>query len=121
MSRRHRVGKIMVEETVQRLKSGDLIVKIEAAKDVRKLVRKSSSSNSKSTVHSRFAIACVIEPLVSMLHSSLPLSSRSSTPLLEIRVKCCALVSVSARLILDQILEKNRDIICFEKLKHERL
>ncbi|KAG6421225.1 hypothetical protein SASPL_117775 [Salvia splendens] len=62
---------MMVEETVRRRKSGDLRVKIKAAKDL----RKSSSSNSKSALRDRFATADAIEPLVSILHGSLPLAA----------------------------------------------
>ncbi|KAL1562437.1 hypothetical protein AAHA92_05015 [Salvia divinorum] len=55
---------MIVEETVPRLKSGDLREKIEAAKDV----RKSSNSNSKFGVRSRFAIVGTIETLVMLLN-----------------------------------------------------
>lgn len=81
--------KMMVEETARRLKSGDLRAKIEAARDVRKLVRKSSSSNSKSAVRGRFASAGAIEPLVSMLHSTMPLAAREAALL--------ALLNLAAR------------------------
>lgn len=81
--------KMMVEEAAWRLKSGDLRAKIEAARDVRRLVRKSSSSNSKSAVRCRFAAAGAIEPLVSMLHSSLPLTAREAALL--------ALLNLAAR------------------------
>ncbi|XP_027062659.1 U-box domain-containing protein 7-like [Coffea arabica] len=56
-----------IEQVVERLlRSGNLNAQIEAAKDVRKLVRKSKSSSSKT--RSRLAAAGVIPPLVSMLH-----------------------------------------------------
>ncbi|KAG8387153.1 hypothetical protein BUALT_Bualt03G0223600 [Buddleja alternifolia] len=69
---------MVVEEVARRLNGGDLRAKIEAAKDVRKLVRKSSTSNSKSAVRCRFAAAGVIEPLVSMLHDSFPIEAREA-------------------------------------------
>ncbi|KAL8474075.1 hypothetical protein ACS0TY_030791 [Phlomoides rotata] len=81
--------KVMVEEASTRLKNGDLRAKIEAARDVRRLVRKSPSSNSKSAVRSRFAAAGAIEPLVSMLHSSFPLAAREAALL--------ALLNLAAR------------------------
>lgn len=56
-----------IEQVVERLlRSGNLDAQIEAAKDVRKLVRRSKSSSSKT--RSRLAAAGVIPPLVSMLH-----------------------------------------------------
>ncbi|XP_011100555.1 U-box domain-containing protein 4 [Sesamum indicum] len=81
--------KMMVEEVARKLNSGDLRAKMEAAIDVRGLVRKSSSSNSKSAVRCRFAAAGVIEPLVSMLHSSFPLVAREAALL--------ALLNLAAR------------------------
>lgn len=82
-------GKMMVEEVARKLKNGDLRAKMEAAIDVRRLVRKSSNSNSKSAVRCRFAAAGVIEPLVSMLHSSFPLAAREAALL--------ALLNLAAR------------------------
>lgn len=81
--------KMVVEEAARRLKTGDLRARIEAARDVRRLVRKSSTSNSKSAVRCRFAAAGAIEPLVSMLHSSLPLAAREAALL--------ALLNLAAR------------------------
>ncbi|GFQ05967.1 hypothetical protein PHJA_002740700 [Phtheirospermum japonicum] len=81
--------KMMVEEVARVLNHGDLRARIEAARDVRRLVRKSSSANSKSAVRCRFAAAGVIEPLVSMLHSSLPLAAREAALL--------ALLNLAAR------------------------
>ncbi|KAL3646156.1 hypothetical protein CASFOL_011336 [Castilleja foliolosa] len=80
---------MMVEEVARVLNHGDLRAKIEAARDVRRLVRKSSSTNSKSAVRCRFAAAGVIEPLVSMLHNSLPLAAREAALL--------ALLNLAAR------------------------
>lgn len=81
--------KMMVEEAARRLKTGDLRAKIEAARDVRRLVRNSSTTNSKTAVRCRFAAAGVIEPLVSMLHNSLPLAAREAALL--------ALLNLAAR------------------------
>ncbi|KAL6506795.1 hypothetical protein OROHE_022232 [Orobanche hederae] len=81
--------KMMVEEVARMLNNGDLRAKIEAARDVRRLVRDSSSANSKSAVRCRFAAAGVIEPLVSMLHSSFPLVAREAALL--------ALLNLAAR------------------------
>ncbi|EPS66359.1 hypothetical protein M569_08419, partial [Genlisea aurea] len=61
---------MMVDYVARRLVKGDILAKIDAARDVRRLVRRSSSSNSKTAVRGRFAAAGVIEPLVSMLHGS---------------------------------------------------
>ncbi|KAK6116322.1 hypothetical protein DH2020_049949 [Rehmannia glutinosa] len=81
--------KMIVEEVARVLNYGDLKAKIEAARDVRRLVRKSSSANSKSAVRCRFAAAGVIEPLVSMLHSSFPVAAREAALL--------ALLNLAAR------------------------
>ncbi|KAI3457689.1 hypothetical protein Pfo_014352 [Paulownia fortunei] len=81
--------KMVVEEVARRLNNGDLRAKIEAARDVRRVVRKSSNTNSKSALRCRFAAAGVIEPLVSMLHSSCPLASREAALL--------ALLNLAAR------------------------
>ncbi|KAK6128223.1 hypothetical protein DH2020_038027 [Rehmannia glutinosa] len=69
---------MIVEEVARVLNYGDLKAKIEAARDLRRLVRKSSSANSKSAVRCRFAVAGVIEPLVLMLQSSFPLAAREA-------------------------------------------
>lgn len=62
----HHLENKEMEVVVERLlKSGDLELQIEAAKDIRKLVRKSKSS---TKTRSRLAAAGVISPLVSMLH-----------------------------------------------------
>ncbi|KAL6570499.1 hypothetical protein OROGR_000049 [Orobanche gracilis] len=81
--------KMMVEEVARMLNNGDLRAKIEAARNVRRLVRDSSSANSKSAMRCRFAAAGVIEPLVSMLHSSFPLAAREAALL--------ALLNLAAR------------------------
>ncbi|CAA0842894.1 ARM repeat superfamily protein [Striga hermonthica] len=70
--------KMVVEEVVRVLTVGDLRARIEAERDVRRLVRKSTSVNSKSAIRCRFAAAGVIEPLVSMLHISFPLAAREA-------------------------------------------
>lgn len=80
---------IMVDEVARRLKNGDLMMRIEAAKEVRKMVRKSSNSNSKSAVRCRFAAVGAIEPLVSMLNNWFPLSAREAALL--------ALLNLAAR------------------------
>lgn len=62
----HHLENKEMEVVVERLlKSGDLELQIEAARDIRKLVRKSKSS---TKTRSRLAAAGVISPLVSMLH-----------------------------------------------------
>ncbi|GER54032.1 ARM repeat superfamily protein [Striga asiatica] len=81
--------KMVVEEVARVLTGGDLKARIEAARDVRRLVRKSTSVNSKSAVRCRFAAAGVIEPLVSMLHVSFPLAAREAALL--------ALLNLAAR------------------------
>lgn len=81
--------KMMVEEVARRLNNGDLRSKIEAAREVRRLVRRSSNPNSKSAVRCHFAAAGVIEPLVSMLHGSFPLAAREAALL--------ALLNLAAR------------------------
>ncbi|XP_051132905.1 U-box domain-containing protein 10 [Andrographis paniculata] len=80
--------KMVVEEVAMRLKAGDLAARINAARDVRTLVRK-SSNNSKSAVRRRLAAAGVIEPLVSMLHGSFPTAARE--------VALLALLNLAAR------------------------
>ncbi|KAL3849105.1 hypothetical protein ACJIZ3_010987 [Penstemon smallii] len=80
---------IMVEEVANRLRNGDLMAKIEASRDVRRLVRNSSSSSSKSAVRCRLAAAGVIEPLVSMLDCSFSLDAREAALL--------ALLNLAAR------------------------
>ncbi|EEF30182.1 Vacuolar protein, putative [Ricinus communis] len=57
----------LIQQVSERLKKGDLNTQIQAAKDLRKLVRKSSSS---TKTRSKFAAAGVIQPLVFMLFSS---------------------------------------------------
>ncbi|KAL7249751.1 hypothetical protein ACSBR1_011852 [Camellia fascicularis] len=54
----------LIEEVSEKLINGDLDVKIQAARDIRKLVRKSSAKT-----RSKFAAAGVIQPLVFMLFS----------------------------------------------------
>lgn len=54
----------LIDEVAERLINGDLDAKIQAARDIRKLVRKSSVKT-----RSKFAAAGVIQPLVSMLLS----------------------------------------------------
>ncbi|CAA0836943.1 ARM repeat superfamily protein [Striga hermonthica] len=81
--------KMVVEEVARVLTGGDLKARIEAARDVRRLVRKSTSVNAKSAVRCRFAAAGVIEPLVSMLHVSFPLAAREAALL--------ALLNLAAR------------------------
>ncbi|EYU22964.1 hypothetical protein ABFS82_03G099100 [Erythranthe guttata] len=81
--------KMMVDDVARRLNHGDLRAKIEAARDIRRLVRKSSNPNSKSAVRCHFAAAGVIEPLVSMLHSPFPLAARETALL--------ALLNLAAR------------------------
>ncbi|CAL5403317.1 unnamed protein product [Camellia sinensis] len=54
----------LIEEVSEKLINGDLDSKIQAARDIRKLVRKSSVKT-----RSKFAAAGVIQPLVSMLFS----------------------------------------------------
>ncbi|KAL2524820.1 ARM repeat superfamily protein [Abeliophyllum distichum] len=76
LKQNHTINSIIMEELVGRLGNGDLKEKIEAAMAVRKLVRKSNSKSSKSVVRSRLASAGVIDPLVSMLQPSFPLSAR---------------------------------------------
>ena len=55
-------------ELSETLTNGNLSAKIEAAREIRKMVRKSSSSSSKT--RAKLAAAGVIEPLVLMLSSS---------------------------------------------------
>ncbi|KAK9284286.1 hypothetical protein L1049_023456 [Liquidambar formosana] len=55
----------LIQEVAQKLINGDLETKIQAARDIRKLVRSSSVKT-----RSRFAAAGVIQPLISMLLSS---------------------------------------------------
>lgn len=80
---------MMVEEVAKRVRNGDLAVRIEAARDVRRMVRKSSSASSKSSLRCRLAAAGVIEPLVSMLHGCFPLPAREAALL--------AILNVAAR------------------------
>jgi vacuolar protein 8 len=74
----------------EKLNHGDLESQIEAARDIRKLVRKSSSSSSSSSMktRSRLAAAGVIQPLVFMLVSpSLDAREASLLALLNIAVR----------------------------------
>ncbi|XP_057464694.1 U-box domain-containing protein 3-like [Actinidia eriantha] len=61
----NRKKQTLIEEVAEKLINGDLDAKIQAARDIRKLVRKSSVKT-----RSKFAAAGVIEPLVSMLIST---------------------------------------------------
>lgn len=61
----------VVDDVSRKLNSGDLAAKVEAARDIRRMVRKSADANSKSAVRRCFAEAVVIEPLVRMLGDSL--------------------------------------------------
>lgn len=58
---------IQILQLSEKLINGNLNTKIEAAREIRKLVRKSSSS---AKTRSKFAAAGVIQPLVFMLSSS---------------------------------------------------
>ncbi|XP_031104498.1 U-box domain-containing protein 2 [Ipomoea triloba] len=84
-----RCNKSIIEELAERLRSGrdSEEAKIEAARDIRKLVRKSSSS---AKTRSRFAAAGVIPPLVQMLcpsSSSLPAREAALLALLNLAVR----------------------------------
>lgn len=87
-----RSNKSIIEEVAERLRSGgdteeEEEAKIEAARDIRKLVRKSSSS---AKTRSRFAAAGVIPPLVQMLcpsSSSLPAREAALLALLNLAVR----------------------------------
>ncbi|XAR55236.1 Ubiquitin--protein ligase [Bertholletia excelsa] len=61
---RNQKKQALIEEVAEKLINGDIESKIEAAKDIRKLVRKSSVKT-----RSKFAAAGVIQPLVLMLAS----------------------------------------------------
>ncbi|PHU11941.1 hypothetical protein BC332_18871 [Capsicum chinense] len=88
--KKRRKCKNVIEEIAEKLKSEvvEEVVKIEAAKDIRKLVRKSSSSGK---TRSRFAAAGVIPPLVHMLHPS------SSSSLLAREAALLALLNLASR------------------------
>ncbi|KAF3668773.1 hypothetical protein FXO38_07934 [Capsicum annuum] len=90
--KKRRKCKNVIEEIAEKLKSEvvEEVVKIEAAKDIRKLVRKSSSSGK---TRSRFAAAGVIPPLVHMLHPS----SSSSSSLLAREAALLALLNLASR------------------------
>nr|XP_028953653.1 U-box domain-containing protein 14-like isoform X2 [Malus domestica] len=63
---------ILILEISSKLIHGDLESKIEAARDIRNLVRKSSTSSSSSKTRSKLGAAGVIPPLVLMLCSPNP-------------------------------------------------
>lgn len=71
--RGHSRSNLLIQEVSERLISGDLHTKIQAARDIRKAVRRSASSSSSPSsslkTRSRFAAAGVVQPLVLMLFS----------------------------------------------------
>lgn len=62
----------IVEELSRKLREGDPLAKVEAAKDIRKLARASAKARS------AFAVPSVVDPLVSMLSSTHHLAKESS-------------------------------------------
>lgn len=66
-----------IMEIAEKLSNGDLHSQILAAREIRRIVR-SSSSSSKTNIRSKFAAVGVIEPLISML-SSISLDAREAS------------------------------------------
>lgn len=56
-----------IVEIAEKLINGDLQSQIQAARDIRRIIRSSSSSSSSAKTRSRFTAAGVIQPLISML------------------------------------------------------